>query len=160
MKARGYGIFELNNVLYRQLEPGGPTVRVPAGVRIRPGKPEEAGQFSDIVSRSFFEKGDAPEGFADMLAPLFRFPGSLTFVASVDENPVAAGAGRIIPEHRVFALFGAGTLPEFRGRAALREFFTARSAKQKDYRLRKQLRVLVDDTMTNVLKQRAAGWIG
>jgi GNAT superfamily N-acetyltransferase len=116
VKARGYGIFELNNVLYRVLEPGGPSVRVPAGVRIRPGRPEEAGQFSDIVSRSFFEKGDAPEGFAEMLAPLFRFPGSLTFVASVDENPVAAAAGRVIPEHRVFALFGAGTLPEFRGR--------------------------------------------
>jgi ribosomal protein S18 acetylase RimI-like enzyme len=29
---------------------------------------------------------------------------------------VAAAAGRIIPKHRVFALFGAGTLPEFRGR--------------------------------------------
>jgi nuclear transport factor 2 (NTF2) superfamily protein len=43
-----------------------------------------------------------------------------------------------------------GTVPEFRGRAALREFFTARSARQKDYRLRKQLRVLAGDTMTNV----------
>src|ERR1700692_3115891 len=42
-----------------------------------------------------------------------------------------------------------GTVPEFRGRTALREFFTARCAKQKDYRLRKQLRVLADDAMTN-----------
>jgi nuclear transport factor 2 (NTF2) superfamily protein len=40
-----------------------------------------------------------------------------------------------------------GTVPEFRGRTALREFFTARSAKQKDYRLRKQLRVLAGDAM-------------
>ncbi|MGZ4819900.1 MAG: GNAT family N-acetyltransferase, partial [Terriglobales bacterium] len=55
-------------------------------------------------------------GFADMLSPLFRVPESLTFVASVDDVPVAAAAGRIIPEHRVFALFGAGTLPDFRGR--------------------------------------------
>ena len=39
---------------------------------------------------------------------------------------------------------------EFRGRTALREFFTARSAKQKDYRLRKHLRVLAGDAMTNV----------
>jgi nuclear transport factor 2 (NTF2) superfamily protein len=43
-----------------------------------------------------------------------------------------------------------GTVPEFRGRTALREFFTARSAKQKDYRLRKHFRALVGDTMTNV----------
>jgi len=43
-----------------------------------------------------------------------------------------------------------GTVPEFRGREALRAFFTARSAKQKDYRLDKQFRTLMDDTMTNV----------
>jgi nuclear transport factor 2 (NTF2) superfamily protein len=43
-----------------------------------------------------------------------------------------------------------GTVPEFRGRTALREFFTARSAKQKDYRLRKHLRALEGNTMTNV----------
>ena len=43
-----------------------------------------------------------------------------------------------------------GTVPEFCGRTALRAFFTARSAKQKDYRLRKQLRVLAGDAMTNV----------
>lgn len=43
-----------------------------------------------------------------------------------------------------------GTVPEFRGRAALREFFTARSGKQKNYRLRKQFRGLMGDTLTNV----------
>lgn len=43
-----------------------------------------------------------------------------------------------------------GTLPEFRGRDALRKFFEARRAKQKNYRLNKQLRSLVGDTMTNV----------
>ena len=43
-----------------------------------------------------------------------------------------------------------GTVPEFRGRVALREFFVARCAKQKNYRLRKQFRALVGDTMTNV----------
>ncbi len=43
-----------------------------------------------------------------------------------------------------------GTVPELRGRKALREFFTARSAKQKNYRLRKQFRSLVGDTLTNI----------
>jgi ribosomal protein S18 acetylase RimI-like enzyme len=115
VKERGYGIHELNNVLYRNLdkrEPAG----TPAGVQIRRGKPEEAALFSEIVSRSFFDTADPPEGFADMLAPLFRFPEALTFFACVDQTPVAAAAGRIIPEHRVFALFGAGTLPDFRRR--------------------------------------------
>ena len=43
-----------------------------------------------------------------------------------------------------------GTVPEFRGRAKLREFFTARSAKQKNYRLKKQFRTLTNDTLANV----------
>jgi GNAT superfamily N-acetyltransferase len=113
--ARRYSLLELNNVLYRPLTPAEP-VDIPPGVQIRPGKPEEAALFSGIVSRSFFEKEDPPEGFADMLAPLFAFPEALTFLATVDQLPVAAAAGRIIPEHRVFALFGAGTLPGYRGR--------------------------------------------
>jgi nuclear transport factor 2 (NTF2) superfamily protein len=43
-----------------------------------------------------------------------------------------------------------GTVPEIRGRAALREFFTTRSKKQKDYRLRKTFRSLEGDTLSNV----------
>ena len=43
-----------------------------------------------------------------------------------------------------------GTVSEFRGREQLREFFTARSAKQKDYRLTKQFRSLSGDTIANV----------
>ena len=125
LKERGYGIHELNNVLFRNLdmrEPAG----TPAGVQIRRGKPEEAALFSDIVSRSFFDTSDPPEGFADMLAPLFRFPEALTFFACVGQTPVAAAAGRIIPEHRVFALFGAGTLPDFRRRGIQTALLRAR----------------------------------
>ena len=43
-----------------------------------------------------------------------------------------------------------GTVPEFRGREALRAFFTARSGKQKGYRLKKTFRTLMNDTITNV----------
>jgi nuclear transport factor 2 (NTF2) superfamily protein len=43
-----------------------------------------------------------------------------------------------------------GTVPEFRGRDALRKFFMARSAKQKGYRLKKQFRTLMNDVMTNI----------
>src|SRR5215813_991573 len=43
-----------------------------------------------------------------------------------------------------------GNVPEFRGHDALRKFFTARSARQKGYRLKKQFRSLMGDVMTNV----------
>jgi len=42
-----------------------------------------------------------------------------------------------------------GTVPKFTGQQALRAFFTGRSARQKDYRLNKELRSLDGDTITN-----------
>jgi GNAT superfamily N-acetyltransferase len=113
-KQRGYGIAELNNVLARKLDRT-EKFPVPSGFTIRAGKPEEALIFSSIVRRSFFPDGGEPKGFDEMLSPMFSFPGSLTFVAEVDDQPVATGAGLIIPEHNIVALFGAGTLNEYRG---------------------------------------------
>jgi GNAT superfamily N-acetyltransferase len=112
---RRYTLAELNNVLYCPLN-AGMQAEIPPGVEIRRGKPEEAALFSNIVARSFFENADPPDGFADMLAPLFANKESLTFLALADGTPVAAAAGRIIPEHLIFAFFGAGTLPPFRKR--------------------------------------------
>ena len=43
-----------------------------------------------------------------------------------------------------------GSVPEFRGREAVRAFFKTRSARQKNYRLTKQLRSLAGDTVTNI----------
>lgn len=43
-----------------------------------------------------------------------------------------------------------GNVPEFRGRAAVRAFFAARSAKQRNYRLVKEFRSLMGDTITNI----------
>jgi nuclear transport factor 2 (NTF2) superfamily protein len=43
-----------------------------------------------------------------------------------------------------------GSVAEFSGREKLRAFFTARSAKQKNYRLTKQFRCLANDTIANI----------
>ena len=42
-----------------------------------------------------------------------------------------------------------GDLPEFRGRAELEKFFRARAARQKGYRLRKELKALLGDVIAN-----------
>ena len=42
-----------------------------------------------------------------------------------------------------------GDLPEFRGKAELTRFFRARSARQKGYRLRKELRAMMGDVLAN-----------
>ncbi len=42
-----------------------------------------------------------------------------------------------------------GDLPELHGKAALEKLFRGRSDRQKDYRLRKQFRALMGDTIAN-----------
>jgi nuclear transport factor 2 (NTF2) superfamily protein len=42
-----------------------------------------------------------------------------------------------------------GDMPEFRGKAQLETLFRARSERQKNYRLRKELRALTADTIAN-----------
>ena len=42
-----------------------------------------------------------------------------------------------------------GDMPEFRGRAALEKLFRGRAERQQDYRLRKEFRALMGDTIAN-----------
>ncbi|HEY6766350.1 MAG TPA: GNAT family N-acetyltransferase [Candidatus Sulfotelmatobacter sp.] len=115
LKERGYAIAELNNVLYRPLTPGEEFPASPSGCEIRRSTADEAEAASAIVERAFFPEG-APKEYAGLLTPLYQMEGAITFTAKVDGIIVACGAGMVLPEHRVFGLFGAGTLPEFRGR--------------------------------------------
>ncbi|MGA2022664.1 MAG: GNAT family N-acetyltransferase [Candidatus Sulfotelmatobacter sp.] len=124
---RGYSIAELNNVLYRRLDPEEKFPAAPPGCEIRRGRPEEARELGGIVERAFFPEG-APEAFKDLLTPLYQMEGALTFAASVEGKMVACGAGLVIPEHRIFAVCGAGTAAEFRGRGLQTALLRARLA--------------------------------
>jgi ribosomal protein S18 acetylase RimI-like enzyme len=126
-KQRGYGIAELNNVLYRRLEPDEKFPAAPPGCEIRRGLREEAEALSAIVERAFFPEG-APEAFTGLIAPLYQMAGAVTFLASVEGKTAACGAGLVIPEHRIFAVCGAGTMAEFRGRGLQTALLRARLA--------------------------------
>jgi ribosomal protein S18 acetylase RimI-like enzyme len=126
-KERGYGIAELNNVLYRKLDAEEKFPPPPAGCEIRRSLAEEADTAGAIVEKAFFPDG-APEAFGGLIAPFYQMEGALAFVASVDDKLVACGTGLVIPGHRVFALCGAGTLAEFRGRGLQTALLRARMA--------------------------------
>ena len=119
LKSRGYGFSEFNNVLVRELNSQFISDQehkpLSSRVAIRRGQPEEAAILSSILKTCFFPDGGAPDAMDEMLTPMFQFPGSVVFAGSVNGKLVAAGAGLMIPEHRIVALSGAGTLPEFRG---------------------------------------------
>jgi GNAT superfamily N-acetyltransferase len=126
-KERGYAIAELNNVLYRQLHAEEKFPPAPPGCEIRRSRHEEADVAGAIVETAFFPEG-APEAFRGLVAPFYQMERALAFVASVEGRLVACGTGLVIPEHRVFALCGAGTLSEFRGRGLQTALLRARMA--------------------------------
>jgi ribosomal protein S18 acetylase RimI-like enzyme len=126
-KERGYAIAELNNVLYRKLDAAEYFPSAPAGYEIRRSRLEEADAAGAIVERAFFPDG-APEAFQGLIAPFYQMERALAFVASIDDKLVACGTGLVIPAHRVFALCGAGTLAEFRGRGLQTALLRARMA--------------------------------
>jgi ribosomal protein S18 acetylase RimI-like enzyme len=126
-KERGYAIAELNNVLYRKLEIEEKFPPVMAGYEIRRGRLKGGrGRGGDcgecILSRR------RTEAFRGLIAPFYQMEGALPFVARVEGRLVACGTGLVIPEHRVFALCGAGTLAEFRGRGLQTALLRARMA--------------------------------
>lgn len=126
-KQRGYAIAELNNVLYRKLSRDEVFPPPSAGCVIRRSSPEEAEITGSIVEKAFFPDG-APEAFRGLITPLYQMENALAFVATIDGIPVACGTGLVIPEHKVFALCGAGTLAEHRGRGLQTALLRARMA--------------------------------
>jgi len=126
-KERKYSIAELNNVLYRKLDAEEKFPAAPAGCEIRRARLEEAPTTSAIVESAFFPEG-APEAYRGLIAPLYQMPGALAFAALVDGKLLACGTGLVIPQHRVFALCGAGTLAGYRARGLQTALLRARMA--------------------------------
>ena len=114
-------------MLYRKLDPEKEFPPAPAGCELRRSLAEEADRAGAIVENAFFPDG-APEAFGGLIAPFYQMDGALAFVATVEGKLVACGTGLVIPEHRVFALCGAGTLAEFRGRGLQTALLRARMA--------------------------------
>jgi len=124
---RGYAIAELNNVLFRKLEAGEKFPSPPEGCEILPAQMEEADSTGAIVESAFFPEG-APEPYRGLITPFYQMEGARPFVASVAGKLVACGTGLVIAEHKVFALCGAGTLAEYRGRGLQTALLRARMA--------------------------------
>jgi GNAT superfamily N-acetyltransferase len=126
-KERGYAIAELNNVLYRKLDPEETFPAPPAHCEIRRSPAEEAEVAGAIVESAFFPDG-APEAFRGLITPLYQMEAALAFVATIEGKPVACGTGVVIADHKVFALGGAGTLADYRGRGLQTALLRARMA--------------------------------
>ncbi len=125
LKERAYAIAELNNVLFRKLEREERFPDPPGSFEIRRSPAEESEITGSIVESAFFPDG-APEPFRGLIAPLYQMENGLAFVATADGKPVACGTGIVIPQHRLFAMCGAGTLMHYRGQGLQTALLRAR----------------------------------
>jgi GNAT superfamily N-acetyltransferase len=128
LKLRSYTLAELNNVLYRLLKRDELFPPPAAGIDLRPAEPHEAEFWADLVGRAFREGEACPPDFLQMFTPLFQISNAVTFFASLNGELAGGAGGLIVPERKLLALFGAATLPQFRGHGIQTAFLHTRMA--------------------------------
>jgi len=120
---RGYRLLEVSDVLFRKLTELNSDVKTPpSGVSIRRAAPDEAKLWTKTVAQGFAEHNPVTQSILDVMEGFF--PAAHCFLAFV-EGTVAGGAALSVREG-VCGLFGASTLPEFRGRGVQSALLKAR----------------------------------
>ena len=109
---RGYRIAEFNSVLIRPIREV-ESFLAPEGVSLEPVNEKTALPWAEAIAKGFSEFGPIS---ADVFTGFAVLPGSLAYLARIGEKIAGGGGGRIIPQAKIAALFGAATLPEFRRR--------------------------------------------
>jgi GNAT superfamily N-acetyltransferase len=109
---RGYRIKEFNSVLIRRIRSDEPFA-APPGIEIERVTPETASAWIRAIMEGF---GGFSEESEDLFRGWDRLPGALMYLARIDGKIIGGGNGLVIEQARIAALFGASTLPPYRGR--------------------------------------------
>lgn len=119
--ARGYRVTEWNSVLIRSISP---QESFDAGnLEIRPVSREGAAAWAELVASAWADVTVVPP---DLFVPFATGPHAMCFVAHVDGKPAGGAGGSLFPAEGIAALYGAATLPEFRGRGVQNALLQAR----------------------------------
>jgi GNAT superfamily N-acetyltransferase len=114
LNQRGFQVAEFNQTLARWIAPGESFSRRHDGLEIRRISAEEGPEWSNLLARVFF--ADQATNFGRFFLPWVKHEHAMCVGAFIGEQMVGGAGGLIIPQHRMAGLFGAATLPEFRGR--------------------------------------------
>jgi len=125
--ARGYRLLEVSNVLVREISKAQATEGAPArGVTVRAARPDEAKLWTRTVAQGFAEHFPVTPEMLDVMEGFAHGKSARPFLAFVGEQ--IAGGGALTIHDGVCGLFGASTLPDFRGRGVQTELLRARIA--------------------------------
>ncbi len=124
--ARGYRLLEVSNVLIKTIakEAAAQPSAVSPDITLRPAQPDEAKLWTRTVAQGFAEHFPVTQEILDVMEGFFHGKNSRPFLALVGAQP-AGGAAMTIHDG-VCGLFGASTLPDFRGRGIQTALLAAR----------------------------------
>ena len=120
---REYRLVEVSNVLVRELCPTDEFTSPPE-ITIRRATREDEELFTRTVAQGFAEDVPVSQSILDVMHGFFYSEGTNSFLAFVDG--VAAGGASAFIHDGVAGMFGASTLPEFRGRGVQSALLAAR----------------------------------
>lgn len=120
LNERGYRVSEFNNVLVRRLA-GYQIVLAP---RVRRALAGEDDTWAHTLGYGFFEKPELTEPEMNIGRDLFRTPGTLCYMASIDGE--AAGGAALAMREGLATLCADGVIPSFRRRGLHAELIAAR----------------------------------
>jgi hypothetical protein len=118
--SRGYRITEFNNVLVRRLA----GVEIVFTPRVRRAIGGEDDLWAHVLGEGFFENAELTDQEMDVGRDLFRMPGAMCYLASV-EGKAAAGAALTVRDG-LATLCADGTIARFRQLGLQRELIAAR----------------------------------
>ena len=121
---REYRLVEVSNVLVRELEPADEFAAPSNGVAVRQAVPEDEKLFTHTVAQGFAEHAPVTQSILDVMEGFVHSENTHSFLAFVDG--AAAGGASAFAFNGVAGMFGASTLPEFRGRGVQSALLAAR----------------------------------
>jgi GNAT superfamily N-acetyltransferase len=114
LAARDYKLLEVSNVLIADVATLNLTENFPTGVVIRLAEPTELKLVTRTISQGFADQFPVTPELLDVMEGFTRRGDSVSFLAFVGRE--VAGGGIVSAHEGVGGLFGASTLPAFRGR--------------------------------------------
>jgi len=113
--SKPYRITEFNSVMVRAMKPGEKFPPAPGGIKIIPPRKDEIEQFDEVVARGF--SGDSDDVlFRGIFSAFAAIPRSLPLLAFYRGEAAGGANGLILPKQKLAALYGASTLPAYRGK--------------------------------------------
>jgi GNAT superfamily N-acetyltransferase len=114
LNERGFQVAEFNQTLARWITPEERFTPQHGDLEIRRVKADEGAAWSRLLAQVFFAE-QAPH-FEPFSLPWVTHEHAMCLASFVEGRMVGGAAGLIVPEYRMAGLFGAATLPGFRGR--------------------------------------------